>query len=314
MSRETGTREISTDDLANVRRVLEPLRHWLQRVHGQRALREGVLGMASVVIGLAGILMFDVSPLVALIHLILAMATDGFGARLAVHRSESNARQPFVSPLHALTFVEDVIAGFRAQPYGLGRPRIAAARVTEVPAATTGTRDTLPPARDGLIVFSLLMAMFAYPLAVASLSVFDRGDWLVLAALLVINTVQLWSIWRDSRGEKGEVPWDRDWSIEPPTFGRLMFWKHYRLVSLFTSFLVMMLLGTMLLHAQSDSGDRLEFATTLEARLRPLVVVLLTGSGALHLLLLAAPWQTRRILAAFDAFDMASFDRKPREP
>lgn len=42
---------------------------------------------------------------------------------------------------------------------------------------------------------------------------------------------------------------------------------------------------------------------TFEARLRPLAIVLFTGSGMLNLLLLAAPWQARRKIALLDAIE-----------
>jgi hypothetical protein len=325
MSPENAARDLSTDDLAMLQRVREPLRAWLRDTHGRRGLRDGIFGVIGAVVALIALVWFDLSPLLALLHLLLALATAGIGARRAVHGRPDEAARPFASPLHALAFVEAISAIRRPRPFGARSAGLPAdcrpyAGVSDTDAMPAGTpaqslaahRPRLPPIRGILLLFFGTMAIFMLPLAQAAAARFDRWDGYGLVALLAINAVLLGSAWRATHRTGRDPPWDRDWSIEPPAFGRVMFWKHYRLLPLGTAFMLVLLLTPMGMHARSDAPDRSDFVRTFEARLRPLAIVLFTGSGGLNLLLLAAPWQARRKIALLDAIDPDAASLRPR--
>lgn len=91
-----------------------------------------------------------------------------------------------------------------------------------------------------------------------------------------------------------------------------MFWKHYRRVPLGSSFILLLLLGTIAADSHSHIRDRLAHARTLEARLEPLAILLFAFSAVLHVLRLAAPWHARGKIAAIDAFDIAAAERSVR--
>jgi hypothetical protein len=320
---DTGTagRPLSTEHLASLRSVLAPLRQWLEQGHGRRGLRDGALGLAGVMLGLVAMVRFELSPLIAMLHMILAMGIDGLGARLSARHAEARAPRPFASPLQALEFADAVIAAVRAPLGATLTPRIAARHEPfgdVMPAATAaaphardaGRRPRLPPVRGFLIYAACVMALFATPLIQAAGTLFDRWDWIGLGALLAVNAVQLRSAWRDARVGPRDLPWDRDWSAAVLPYAHLMFWQHYRLVTLFASFLVALLLGVMAAAALSHTGGGTDFARTFEARLNAPVMLMFSASAVLHLMLLAAPWHARRRIAGLDAFDLAAAERQ----
>jgi hypothetical protein len=315
-----AARDLTTEDLAILARARDPLRAWLRDAHGRRGLRDGALGVASAAIGLVALLHLDMSPLVALLHLLLALGAAGFAARRAAHAAD--AAQPFISPLHALACFEAVIAIHGPRPFGARRPRLPAEAQPHawivvpgaLPAGTPGPlqaarRPRLPPIRGVLLVFFGTMAIFMLPLAQAAAALFDRWDWSGLAALLAINAALLWTAWGEARPCANDAPWDRDWALEAPAIGRLLFWKHYRMLPLGLALIVGLLLITMGMHARSDAPEGAHFVRTLEARLRPVAIGLFAGSGMLNLLLLAAPWHARRKIGAID-LDVAAARRQ----
>lgn len=313
MSSRPAARELSADDFALLQRIRAPLRAWLREAHGRRGLHDGVLGVGSAVVGLLALIHFDLSPLVALLHFLLALATAGFGARLAAPETGIESGRPFVSPLHALGFIEAVIATLGPRSFGAPAAKLpadcqpaAGPQEVETPSAAAPARrgTRLPPIRGFLLMFFGTMAVFMLPLAHAAAARFDRWDWLGLAVLLTLNAALLGSARRAARASLPDRPWDLDWALEAPTFGRLMFWKHYRLWPLCLAFLLLLLLMTMGMHARSDALDDADFLRTLEGRLHALAIVLFSGAGALNLLLLAAPWQARRKIAAIDAIEI----------
>lgn len=321
------TRPLNSDDVRLFQSLREPLSGWLRVTHGYAGRRVGLQGLCSAAVALVGMHAFGISPLLALLHALIPLAADGIGALFCIGRMRARPAAgdlPFLTPAHALAFARAVTDVYR----GSGVAGSAGLLPGEVlPGAKTlamlfprsGITQTGPEARwvffvrwlfvvPVMVVAGIFFATFAvlmfWPLAQASVSLFDRYDWLGLVAFLCINVVQLVSTRNAYRQVDHGAPWAIAWLVEPPRLGDLMFWRLYKpfplVLALVTGFL-MVLPPTLVVKYYKDP---VTLAQAVDAQLLGVATMLFGLLTLLNTLLLAAPAHARRLISELHSVDI----------
>jgi len=337
--------KLGESDLATFGRIRGPLRLWLLDSHGRRGLREGTIGAASAVMSLAWVHVFDGSALWVMLHMVIALIAEGVGSVVETRRSPAASGKPFLTPAHALALARGVVGAFALPRWHEHHGRIAAKQMAGARSLAKGSAAV--PAHEGLKV-SLVSAL-PKPLAavltilkwivVSAISVlmlvllggwfwmlvkpmvllFDRAQWWGLALFATINALHSWSVWRECKSTPASEPWQYRWFIdETPRLGQLGWWNHDKRLMLFAAWIIVLFMFILTGAASNDApGLGVAYAARFEARLVPILTVLLAGSALLHLLLLAAPRHARRLVLMLDAFDpgtAAKAIKGPRRP
>lgn len=336
---------LRSEDLEVFCRLRDPLRTWLLESHGRRGLREGTIGLASALSGLVGLHAFGWSPLLVMLHIVVALCAEGIGAVVETRRSPGASAKPFLSPAHALAFARGTVEAF-ARPllhehHGcVPADRMPHARTAQGAAARHSQRPASAaspalrreqPAHFAIKLFGWLLLAAAGLLSFVALGVwlwtyvtplallFDGSQWLGLTVFAILNALHGWSLWQASTASLPDEPWQHRWFIgETPSLGQLGWWNHDKRMGVFAAWILMIFMFILTGPAATDAPAMgAAYAARFEARLAPVLSVFLLGSALLHLLLLAAPWQARKWVGVIDAFDpnrAQSLHRRQRAP
>jgi len=324
-----SARPLTAADVSTFADLREPLSTWLRDAHGKGGRRAGLQGLASATVALVGIHAFGLSPLLAVLHALIALAYDGISARIAVQRLLWQASPPkpaFVSPGQALAFAQAVIAVHRGVGAVGSQGRLAgnvlphAKTLSELFPATAPKQPTstarwvfwvrwlfvVPVMLFAVLVLGFMALSVAKPLVSAAVSLFDVYDWWGLGLMLMLNLAHFNSTWRDLHSSVPNAPWAVGWLVEPPAIGQLIFWRLYKLLPLMLAMVVCFVLAvspsTLLPHYK----EPVAFAIALDAHLIGMTTGLFALLALLNLFLLAAPWHARRLIADLHSVNLAA--------
>jgi hypothetical protein len=316
----TVTRPLTPDDLRLFDALRAPLSTWLQETHGRAGQRAGLQGLCSAAVALVAMHGFGVSPLLALLHALITLAAEGLGARIAVNRlraQEAADAPPFLSPGHALAFARAVIDAQRGSGASgaegllpasvLPNTKTLSALFPKAVRAKTGPEARwvffvrwllVVPVMVAAAVFIAAVALsMVWPLARATVSLFDTYDWAGLVALLAINAVQLGSLRRELTDVDRSAPWAIGWLVEPPRLGDMVLWRQYKLLPLMLALIVALVMvlppSALVQHYQDPAA----LAHAIDAQLLGIATGLFILLALLNTLSIAAPAHARRLCA-----------------
>ncbi len=329
MSKSRATPEnLTRDHLAIFASVRVPLQQWLLETHGRRGLREGALGVLSAAVALVALLVYDFSPLLLLLHLLIALLADSVGAVIAARRAPMQPARPFFSPAHAVAFVSAVIQAFEkplpgclnrqissnCAPYARrsvraqsASPAHEAAQEAAVATSTAGRlAEKIVVVLICLVLAAMVILLWIVPPVRAAVALFEPADWMALTLLLAINGAQIVTARRSAPSTLPNAPWHHAWFVdEILPLSQLIYWKHCKQLPLVSAFFIAVAVAAITGPISSGrAGDELAYGALYESLLRPTVIALFALSATLHLLLLAAPWHARRTVARLEAFDV----------
>ncbi len=320
------TRALTADDLRLFETLRKPLSVWLQETHGRGGMRAGVQGLCSAAVALVGMHAFGISPLLALLHALITLATEGLGARIALYRMRARAAvgdPPFLTPGHALAFARAVIDVFRGSGTSGGKGMLPADVLPNAkslsalfPHASATERGPearwvffarwlfVVPVMAAAVLFVAGIAIsMAWPLVRASASLFDAHDWVGLVAMLAINLAQFASLRRELATADLGTPWAIGWLVEPPRLGELIFWRQYKLLALMLALVVGFLMVLPPPMVVKHYQEPIAQAQAIDAQMLGITTGLFVLLALLNALLLAAPAHARRLIAELQSID-----------